>query len=88
MNHNIATKHTVSYPDVRTICSSCEKESLLLLLAAAETMKTWKRSRIQDVRVDLDPIMKDHRDPEIRGELTTCKHSWLSLNSLEVDNMF
>ena len=75
LNHHIATKHAVSYPDGRTKCSSCEKEfPSYYSLQKHKKSEHGKRSRIQDVNVDLDSFMSDHRDQELREELTTCKH--------------
>ena len=40
----------------------------------SEKSERGKWSRIQKVNVDMEPIMKDHRDPELSKELTTCQH--------------
>ena len=68
LNHHIATKHAVSYPD-----GICEFPSYYSLQKQKKS-EHGKRSRIQDVNVDLDTFMSDHRDQELREELTTCKH--------------
>ena len=75
LNHHIGTKHAVSYPDGRTKCSSCEKEFPgYNSLQKHKKSEHGKRSRIQDVKVDLDLFISAHRDQGLREELTTCKH--------------
>ena len=75
MNHHLTTKTAVSVLEAKTKCITCEKDFLSFYsLQKHQKFEHGKFSRIQDLTVDLEPIMGDYHDQELCEELTTCQH--------------
>ena len=72
--HHIAIKRGVSYPDVNTKYSCCEKEPpSYYTLQKHKHSEHGKRSQMRNLIMDLDSLMNDQQDLEQREVLTTCK---------------
>ena len=74
MNHHLTTKHAVSVLVAKTKCLTCQKDfPSVYSLQKHKESEHGILSRFQDLTVDLEPIMGDYHNQELREALTACQ---------------
>ena len=89
MNHLLTTKLAVSVLEAKSKCLTCEKNFLSFYsVQKHKESEHGNPSRIQDITVNLEPMMCDYRYQELAKSSQLVNTFWLTLISSEVHSKY